>query len=439
MLVAGLGLTVLLVAWRLTLSRLIAAEIDSIHERAYPVTLAELNRWYPRVPPSENGAVVFSKAFASLSDRSNRSRSSHDKPAVPSPQDDLPADPQTQTVEDYLNGNGLALALLHQASNIPRSRFPIDLGRLSISPYPHLGNLIRSAHLLETEAVNNADHASPQLATVSVESLFAVSQSLAKEPLVRSYLARMDCQRTAVGSLQNLLSKTSLSDAELDAFRVTLERADDQRGLARAFIGQRCIGIHGFNVMREMFDLTALPAARRYPLSQRLLVNFDVFFSSRAYLYDLCGFLQWDKLQYLRLMDRYIETAQAAFPERVATAQALHRSLDQQSPLHALSRAWLRGMNGPRVILKDANITAQIRAARVAIAVERFRLAHDQLPLGLAELGSSGTGELPADPFDGQPLRYKRLPRGYAVYSVGEDAADDGGDGAKDVAFLVQR
>jgi hypothetical protein len=191
--------------------------------------------------------------------------------------------------------------------------------------------------------------------------------------------------------------------------------------------------------MREMFDLTALPAARRYPLSQRILVNFDVFFSSPAYLYDLCGFLQWDKLQYLRLMDRYIETAQATFPERVATAQALHRSLDQQTQLHALSRAWLRGMNGPRVILKDANITAQIRAARVAIAVERFRLAHDQLPLDLAELGPSGTGELPADPFDGRPLRYKRLPRGYAVYSVGEDAADDGGDGAKDVAFLVQR
>ncbi|MGA2137821.1 MAG: hypothetical protein ABSH14_03065 [Verrucomicrobiia bacterium] len=439
MLVAGLGLTVLLVVWRLTLNRLIAAEIDSIHERAYPVTLAELNRWYPQVPPSENSAVVFGKAFASLSDRSNLSRSPHDKSTVSLSRDDSPADPQTQTVEDYLNGNGEALALLHQASNIPRSRFPIDLSRLSISPYPHLGNLIRSAHLLETEAVNNVEHASPQLATVSVESLFAVSQSLAKEPLVRSYLARMDCQGIAVGSLQNLLSKTSLSDADLDALRVTLERADDQRGLARAFIGQRCIGIHGFNLMREMFDLTTLPAARRYPLSQRILVNFDVFFSSPAYLYDLCGFLQWDKLQYLRLMDRYIETAQAAFPERVATAQALHRSLDQQSPLHAFSRAWLRGMNGPRVILKDANITAQIRAARVAIDVERFRLAHDQLPLSLAELESSGTSGLPTDPFDGRPLRYKRLPRGYAVYSVGEDAADGGGDGAKNVAFLVQR
>lgn len=429
----------LLVVWRFAIGRLVAAEIDSIHQRSYPVTLADLNRWYPRVPPSENGAVVFGKAFASLSEQSNLSLSSRDKSAVPAPRDDSSTDPQPQTVEDYLDGNGEALTLLHQASNLTRSRFPIDLGRLSIAPYPHLGNLVRSAHLLETEAANHADHASPQLAVVSVESLFAVSQSLVREPLVRSHLARMDCQRIAVGSLQNLLSKTSLTDAELDALRVTLEKADDQRGLARAFIGQRCIGIYGFNLLHETFDLTMLPAARRYPWGQRVFINLDVFFSSPAYLYDLCGFLQWDKLHYLRLMERYIETAQAAFPERVATAQSLHRSLDQQGQLHALSRAWLRGMNGPRVILKDANITARIRAARVAIAIERFRLAHDQLPQGLAELGSSGTSALPADPFDGQPLRYKRLPTGYAVYSVGEDATDDGGDGVKDVAFLVER
>ena len=432
-------MAVLLFAWRYALTQLVAAEISAIHERAYPVTLAELNRWYPQVLPSENSAVVFNKAFASLSDKSNLSLSIRDQFAVSTPQDDSSGNPQMQTVEDYLDGNGEALTLLHQASNLTRSRFPIDLGRLSIAPYPHLGKLVRSAHLLETEAANRTEHASPDQAVVSVESLFAVSQSLAREPLVRSHLARIDCQGIAVGSLQNLLSKTSLTDAELDALRIALEKADDQRGLARAFIGQRCIGIHGFNLLRETFDVTTLPAARRYPWGQRLLIKLEVFLSSPAYLYDLCGFLQWDKLYYLRLMERYIETAQAAFPERVAAARALHRSLDQQGQLHALSRAWLRGMNGSRVILKDATITARIRAAQVAIAVERFRLAHDQLPQDLAELGPFGMSALPADPFDGRPLRYKRLPVGYAVYSVGEDAADDDGDTSKDVAFLVER
>src|SRR5713101_7642282 len=45
------GFIILLAAWRLVLDRLIAAELASIHEKNYPATLAELNRWYPRVPP----------------------------------------------------------------------------------------------------------------------------------------------------------------------------------------------------------------------------------------------------------------------------------------------------------------------------------------------------------------------------------------------------
>jgi hypothetical protein len=421
------GFLILLVAWRLALNRLIAAELADIHENSYPATLAELNRWYPRVPPGENRAIVLGKAFERLS------RLVRDKPPVPSSQNSSPTDPQERTVEDYLNGNGEALALLHQASDIPRSRFPIDLSTLSILPYPHLRKLLSSARLLETEAANHTECASPQLAIVSVQSLFALSQSLVKEPLVRSHLARIDCQGIAVGSLRNLLSMTSLTEAQLEGFGSAVAKADDQRGLARAFIGQRCIGIRGFDMMRETVDLTALP------LGQRLFVDLNVFFSSPAYLYDVCGFLQWDELNYLRLMDRYIQTAQTAFPERISAAQALRHSLERQGELHALSRGWLRGMNGSRIILKDATITARLRMARVAIAVERFSLERGRLPRTLAELDPFGMRAMPDDPFNGRPLRYKRLAKGYAVYSVGEDVRDDGGDETKDVTFIVER
>jgi hypothetical protein len=55
---------------------------------------------------------------------------------------------------------------------------------------------------------------------------------------------------------------------------------------------------------------------------------------------------------------------------------------------------------------------------------------------------------VPTDPFDGQPLRYKKLAKGYIVYSVGENGKDDGGDqtvsartGWKtpDITFTVER
>jgi hypothetical protein len=268
--------------------------------------------------------------------------------------------------------------------------------------------------------------------------LFALSHSLVKEPLVRSYLARLECQRIAIGSLQNLLSKTELTDAQLDFIGDALEKAEDQRGLARAFIGQRCIGIYGFDMLGNTLDLTLLPLARSHSFGQRVFVNLNVFFSSPAYLYGLCGLLRWDELHYLRFMDRYIQTAQMAFPERIDAAQELARVLVQQGRLHAFSRGWLRGMNGPRVILKDASITASLRAARIAVAIERFRLARGELPHALSDLDPFGLRTLPSDPFDGQPLRYRKLARGYALYGVGEDAADSS-DRKKDVAFLVER
>jgi len=34
---------------------------------------------------------------------------------------------------------------------------------------------------------------------------------------------------------------------------------------------------------------------------------------------------------------------------------------------------------------------------------------------------------IPTDPFDGKPIRFKKLTKGYVVYSIGKDAKDNGG------------
>jgi len=66
--------------------------------------------------------------------------------------------------------------------------------------------------------------------------------------------------------------------------------------------------------------------------------------------------------------------------------------------------------------------------AETALGVERFRLAHSgTLPQKLADLVPGCINAVPLDPYDAKPLRYKKLPRGYVVYSVGPDLNDDGG------------
>jgi hypothetical protein len=65
----------------------------------------------------------------------------------------------------------------------------------------------------------------------------------------------------------------------------------------------------------------------------------------------------------------------------------------------------------------------RLRAAVTAVAAERYRLAHGRWPGSLSDLTPNLLPSVPLDPFDGDPLRYRRLPDGIAVGRVG--ATDD--------------
>jgi len=70
---------------------------------------------------------------------------------------------------------------------------------------------------------------------------------------------------------------------------------------------------------------------------------------------------------------------------------------------------------------------AELRCGIVALAVERYRLAHGNWPESLDQLVPKLLPAIPKDLFDGKPIRYRPLSDGVAIYSVGPDGIDDGG------------
>jgi len=67
--------------------------------------------------------------------------------------------------------------------------------------------------------------------------------------------------------------------------------------------------------------------------------------------------------------------------------------------------------------------------ARVAIALERYRLAHGDFPESLDVLAPQFIAKLPHDVINGQPLHYRRTSDGqFVLYSVGWNETDDGGE-----------
>jgi hypothetical protein len=70
---------------------------------------------------------------------------------------------------------------------------------------------------------------------------------------------------------------------------------------------------------------------------------------------------------------------------------------------------------------------ALLRCQVALVAAERYRRAQGKWPESLERLRPGFLSEVPLDPYDGRPLRYKRLADGVVAYSVGPDGTDDGG------------
>ena len=78
--------------------------------------------------------------------------------------------------------------------------------------------------------------------------------------------------------------------------------------------------------------------------------------------------------------------------------------------------------------MKSAFAQTAIDLARVACALERYRLAHGSYPETLGELEGQFIEKIPHNIINGEPLKYRRTEGGrFVLYSVGWNETDDGG------------
>jgi hypothetical protein len=150
---------------------------------------------------------------------------------------------------------------------------------------------------------------------------------------------------------------------------------------------------------------------------KRLLLPFPEHFKEKWATRILEGYWLLD-FQYRRdVLGLINETARDAMP----SLDALKRGFDRDAP------EGLTTFNVP-VSLEVVWITcAYDRMLGLANAIERYRLGTGVLPESLDVLVSGHLSALPIDPYDGQPIRYRREGEGYVLYCLGVNLADDGG------------
>ena len=112
-----------------------------------------------------------------------------------------------------------------------------------------------------------------------------------------------------------------------------------------------------------------------------------------------------------------------------AQTDALVKGTESKLPFNQL---WLTSLltSDFSKALSALVVTETIRQQTItAIALERYRLKQGKYPEKLMELIPDYLAQIPSDPMDGRPMRYRLNPDGtFTLWSVGFDGKDDGGD-----------
>ncbi len=387
--------------------------MEAIRATGEPVTFVELNDRY-RLPEGENAADYITTGFTYLKLPEKQQQEQlplFDLRALPLRSQRI--DPKAQAfVVRVLADNKKALELLRKGAAIRDCRYPIDLSQGFSCFIPHLSPGLREATFLFVwEAILEAEQRHAEPAVQAILSAYGLAHSLQNEPAEVSQFLRVFFHGVTGKGLERVLTKSALDDAQLRRIDTALAAAYDPDTAVLPFVSRRCAVYEAFRSPR---DPSLTRGTNEKAPSQAHVTIGRVF-----------GTLDLSLLEYLDRVDQYASILELAPSERFKTIAEIERRYEA-APLPYPELAWLLDDLG-RIARNNLEDMAQLRAARVAIAIERYRLANNRPPESLADLVPTYLDLVPTDPFDGQPLRYKKRSPGYVVYSIGPNGTDNGG------------
>jgi hypothetical protein len=300
-----------------------------------------------------------------------------------------------------------------KVADLPRGRYAVTWAPDYIGTLmPHLQDVRTVARLLSLDAVRRAHDGDLAGALVSCRAVVNTGRSIGDEPTPVSQLARLFCQRRALMTLERVLAQGEAPAAELEAVQRLLEEEAKEPLQLTAARGERA-AIHGhLEIVRAgQFDRAA------YGMASSVLGSKGDDLRDRFRARGVHAV-------YLRYLTAVVEVAKLPPEEQHARWAQVP---DPPEDVPVLLAALTRGPDPRKTATTFHTTLGQLRCASAAVAAERYRLEHGRWADTLDQLVPRYLQGVPTDPFDGRPLRLRRLGDGIAIYSVGPDRRDDGG------------
>ena len=424
----------------------IQKRLDAIRAAGQPLTAQDLAKLYPDPLPEHDAVLLLKPALAAL--------------VVPEDSTNLPffggddwprgtapiAKPVLDEMQVWMDKNQKAFDSI-QMEKLNGAwigcSFANGFTDLVYAPVSEIHSL---AKLLCLNAALQAERQHPKEAFQSLKKALAIGNAWENDMPIHG-LVKLSIERWVCMTLNRVLNRTVIADSDLMSISDSLTSTN--LGTTKEYmISERCFGLSQAN---QLQSLAKQATSHTFSPVRLLIKSYQARIIYRDQ--DLLNYLEWD--------ERCLAPLDLPLSNAIPTLLNIKRdsaNLWKNKHVNFLNTfkkeriSFLSTIIGERQIgflVREAEIVAQTRVTRTVLAIERWRLAHDgNLPDSLAELLSDLLSVVPKDLFDEQPLRYKKLTRGYIVYSVGPDFTDDGGkekaDDAKDsdhydITFTVER
>lgn len=365
--------------------------------------LAQYIAGLPPAPTSENAATIYAKLLPQLAE--DTPEDLHNTPLG----DSLTFDPHEPATHIYLQRNATTLAELRRATTLP-CRFDEDLSQSdmfnqrSLNVVRHAGNTL-SLHARQALADGNVDAAIADAAAV-----LRFSDQHGHRPLLINALVAIGVRALGYSTVELTLPAIT-SHEQLAA--IPLDQLTPPNVLYRQMLhGEQRYGLS----MYGGYNATDLIGSGPSPLPTRSIGSMVPWHSlvMRVFIFR--------PEAYVSLIEHVSELSREPNYKvrgEIHSMYGGHATDDLMANILASSLAH-------SLEVCDV-INAHETCLRVAMAMTDYRLDHGALPARLEDLTPTYLPAVPIDPFSGQPIKLVNRDNEWRVYSVGQDATDNGG------------
>jgi hypothetical protein len=354
------------------------------------------------------------------------------------PAADIPISPQPQSpAADVLLALGKYDPVIEQLradSRLPYSRFPViyDTDDPAEILLPHLAAMKRVAQVLNLHGLAELDNGQPNGAFDDIKLSFRLIDASRTEPFLISHLVRLALLNLTLQPVWEGLAKHEWSDEQLVALDANLARLDFLADYETSLHAERTGKIAIVHFLQHQRSRDKLKGFLNIVANNHNYQNVDTFRNWLYYFLAPNGWFEENKINLSRYSTEY------DIPVVNSDSQVISVSKDKLALTAATTETW-RGNFIEQILIpvpdwwgnssdKFAYGQTSVNLARIAIALERYRLAHGAFPESLDPLAPQFMSELPHDIINGQPLHYRHTADGqFVLYSVGWNETNDGG------------